>query len=60
LEEKIFYPLTFPLTAVPACIVVTATLSARASRHGVTENVLDHVEIALAITGPVPCPCLLC
>src|ERR1700674_3880589 len=51
LEGKIFYPLTFPLTAGPACIVVTGKLSAHASRHGVTENVLDHVGIALAIMG---------
>jgi multiple antibiotic resistance protein len=49
IEEKIFYPLTFPLTAGPGCIVVTATLSAHAARHDASENVLDHVGIALAI-----------
>src|ERR1700733_6528971 len=31
LQEKIFYPLTFPLTAGPGCIVVMLTLSAQAS-----------------------------
>ena len=51
LEDKIFYPLTFPITAGPACIVITVTLSAHASRHVTTENVLDHVGIALAIVA---------
>lgn len=51
LEDKIFYPLTFPITAGPACIVITVTLSAHAARHVTTENVLDHVGIALAIVA---------
>lgn len=51
LEEKIFYPLTFPLTADPACIVITVTLSAHVSRREVTQNILAHVGIALAIVG---------
>ncbi len=32
LEEKVFYPFTFPVTVGPACIVVTLTLSAHAAR----------------------------
>jgi multiple antibiotic resistance protein len=51
LEEKIFYPLTFPLTAGPGCIVVTLTLSAHASRPEIVNNVLAHLGIALAIVG---------
>jgi len=51
LEEKIFYPLTFPLTAGPGCIVVTLTLSAHASRNELVNNVLAHLGIALAIVG---------
>jgi multiple antibiotic resistance protein len=49
LEDKIFYPLTFPVTAGPGCIVVTLTLSAHASNAGVVANVLGHVGIAIAV-----------
>ena len=51
LEDKIFYPLTFPLTAGPGCIVVAVTLSAHASRHSFVDNVFAHLGIALAILG---------
>ena len=36
LEQKVFYPLTFPVTAGPGCIVVMLTLSAHASVKGVS------------------------
>jgi multiple antibiotic resistance protein len=49
LEDQIFYPLTFPITAGPGCIVVTLTLSAHASRHALIDNLFAHVGIALAI-----------
>ncbi|HEV3208206.1 MAG TPA: MarC family protein [Terriglobales bacterium] len=49
LEEKIFYPLTFPITAGPGCIVVMLTLSAHASQTGVLANVLGHLGIAVAV-----------
>ena len=32
--DKVFYPLTFPVTAGPGCIVVMLTLSAHASKDG--------------------------
>jgi len=51
LDEKIFYPLTFPISAGPACLVVTLTLSAHASRREMLGNVLAHLGIALAIVG---------
>jgi multiple antibiotic resistance protein len=51
LEDKIFYPLTFPLTAGPGCIVVVLTLGAHASRNGALNNVLAHVGIAAAIVA---------
>ena len=51
LEEKVFYPLTFPITAGPGCIVVMLTLSAHSSRTGVLSNVLAHVGIAVAIVA---------
>ncbi len=48
-EEKAFYPLTFPVTAGPGCIVVTLTLSAHASNPRVLTNALGHVGIAVAV-----------
>jgi len=51
LERKIFFPLTFPISAGPACIVVTLTLSAHASRHELLNNVLAHLGMALAIVA---------
>jgi multiple antibiotic resistance protein len=50
LAEKIFYPLTFPLTVGPGCIVVTLTLSAHASvKATVLQDIIAHVGISLAI-----------
>ena len=49
--DKIFYPLTFPITAGPGCIVVTGTLSAHASRHTTEQNILAHLGIAVAIVA---------
>lgn len=51
LDQQVFYPLTFPITAGPGCIVVTLTLSAHASVHGVLENAMAHVGIFLAIVA---------
>ena len=51
LEGKIFYPLTFPITAGPGCIVVTLTLSAHAARHAPIGSVVAHFGIALAIVA---------
>jgi len=51
LDEKIFYPLTFPISAGPGSIVVTLTLSAHASGRQVVETVEGHFGIALAIVG---------
>jgi multiple antibiotic resistance protein len=49
-EDKVFYPLTFPLTVGPGCIVVMLTLSAHASvARGVLEDVMAHVGISLAV-----------
>lgn len=51
LDDKIFFPLTFPISAGPASIVVTLTLSAHASRHELVSNVLGHLGMALAIVA---------
>jgi multiple antibiotic resistance protein len=48
-EQKVFYPFTFPLTVGPGCIVVTLTLSAHASAEpGVLNDVMAHLGISLA------------
>jgi multiple antibiotic resistance protein len=47
--EKIFYPLTFPVTVGPGCIVVMLTLTAHASvKHTVLQDVMAHLGISLA------------
>jgi len=52
LDEKAFYPLTFPLTVGPACIVVMLTLSAHASvRNNVLDDVMGHLGISLAVVA---------
>jgi multiple antibiotic resistance protein len=49
LSQKIFYPLTFPVTAGPGSIVVMLTLTAHASTKDLLSNVLAHVGIFLAV-----------
>jgi multiple antibiotic resistance protein len=52
LEQKVFYPLTFPVTIGPGCIVVMLTLSAHASVKGAAlGNVIAHVGIFLALVA---------
>lgn len=52
LEDKIFYPLTFPLTVGPGCIVVMLTLSAHASvKSDVLNDIIGHVGISLAVVA---------
>lgn len=49
LQEKVFYPLTFPMTLGPGCIVVMLTLGARASAENVTGEVIAHLGILAAV-----------
>ena len=49
LEQKVFYPFTFPITAGPGCIVVMVTLSAHASRKGWIPALLAHTGIVIAV-----------
>jgi multiple antibiotic resistance protein len=51
LAEKAFYPLTFPITAGPGCIVVTLTVSAHASMPELAHNLLAHLGVWLAIVA---------
>ena len=48
LQEKAFYPLTFPITAGPGCIVVMLTLSVHAHQKTVTDTVLAYVGLFIA------------
>ena len=48
LEEKAFYPFTFPVTAGPGSLVVMLTLSAHASSPVLSDNVLSHVGVFFA------------
>lgn len=49
IEQGAFYPLTFPVTAGPGCIVVMLTLSAHASKKLISDNVLAHVGLLIAV-----------
>lgn len=49
LEQKVFYPFTFPITAGPGCIVVMVTLSAHASVKGMLPAAAAHAGIAIAV-----------
>ena len=52
LREKVFYPLTFPVTVGPGCIVVMLTLSAHASvKRSVLDDVMAHLGISLAVVA---------
>ena len=48
LQEKAFYPFTFPITAGPGCIVVMLTLSARTVQPTLADTVISHLGVFLA------------
>jgi multiple antibiotic resistance protein len=48
LQEKAFYPFTFPITAGPGCIVVMLTLSVHATHPTLTQTVIAHLGLFLA------------
>ncbi|HZY63190.1 MAG TPA: MarC family protein [Edaphobacter sp.] len=49
LAQGAFYPLTFPVTAGPGCIVVMLTLSAHASKRTLSDGILSHCGLLLAV-----------
>jgi multiple antibiotic resistance protein len=49
LQQKIFYPFTFPITAGPGCIVVMLTLAAHTPQRPISENLLAHAGLLIAI-----------
>jgi multiple antibiotic resistance protein len=48
LNDKVFYPFTFPITAGPGTLVVMLTISARASQNMIADKFQMHAGIALA------------
>jgi multiple antibiotic resistance protein len=56
LQEKAFYPFTFPITAGPGCIVVMLTLGAHATQPTVTRTILAHFGLflsAIVLSGSI-------
>ena len=49
LQQKAFYPFTFPVTSGPGTLVVVLTLSARFSGGKLTPNILGHLGLFLAV-----------
>jgi multiple antibiotic resistance protein len=49
LQEKVFYPFTFPITSGPGALVVTLTLATRETGGGLTQNLLRHGGLFVAI-----------
>jgi multiple antibiotic resistance protein len=49
LNRKTFYPLTFPITAGPGCIVIMLTLTAHASTHRLVPDLFGHLGILIAV-----------
>lgn len=49
LEERIFYPFTFPITSGPGTLVGLLTLTAHISNKALTVDILAHVGVFLAV-----------
>jgi multiple antibiotic resistance protein len=49
LNQKIFYPFTFPVTSGPGTLVTMLTLTAQASRQPLEGNLLAHAGIFAAV-----------
>jgi multiple antibiotic resistance protein len=48
-EDRAFYPLTFPITSGPGTLVGLLTVTAHISNKALTQNILAHVAVFLAI-----------
>jgi multiple antibiotic resistance protein len=49
LEQKAFYPFTFPVTSGPGTLVAMLTLTARSSDSVLTTKLLEHLGVFLAV-----------
>jgi multiple antibiotic resistance protein len=48
-EQEIFYPFTFPITSGPGTLVALITVTAHNSSHSISNKVLSHIGVFLAI-----------
>jgi multiple antibiotic resistance protein len=48
LQQKAFYPFTFPITAGPGCIVVMLTLSVHGTQPTITDTILARAGLFIA------------
>jgi multiple antibiotic resistance protein len=53
--QKVFYPFTFPITSGPATVVTMLALSAHASHPRLTDSLLAHAGIFLAVLVVTAC-----
>jgi multiple antibiotic resistance protein len=51
LEQKVFYPFTFPLTSGPGTVVALLTLTAHISHRVIARDILAHVGVYLAVVA---------
>ncbi|MGD0890372.1 MAG: MarC family protein [Terracidiphilus sp.] len=51
LEQKAFYPFTFPITSGPGTLVGVLTLTAHISNRAISKDVLAHLGIFIAIVA---------
>jgi multiple antibiotic resistance protein len=49
LDQKAFYPFTFPVTAGPGTVVVMLTLSVHTAQHKISDTVLAHLGLFIAV-----------
>jgi multiple antibiotic resistance protein len=51
LEQDVFYPFTFPVTSGPGTLVALLTLTAHISARVVSDDILAHVGVFLAVVA---------
>lgn len=51
LEQKSFYPFTFPVTSGPGTLVALLTLAAHISEKSLSRNILAHLGVFLAVVA---------
>lgn len=51
LEQKVFYPFTFPVTSGPGTLVALLTLTAHISDRTLARNLLGHLGVFLAVVA---------
>jgi multiple antibiotic resistance protein len=49
LEQKTFYPFTFPLTSGPGTLVAVLTITAHISHRVISRDILAHIGVFLAV-----------